>query len=114
MTVSAARTLEILTAYGADAVFNTDTTAYDPTTGLTTRTGPATHTHKVVEEGRVDRITGGAEILIYVSPSGMTFTPTGGGTVSYQGRTWTIVTVAPVVYQGNTVLYEIGLRGVTL
>ncbi len=113
MTISAARTLEILTDYGADAVFHTDTTAYDPTTGLTTRTGPATHTHKVVEEGRLDRITSPAQVQIYVSPSGMTFTPAVGGTVTYKGRTWTIVTVEPVVYQGNAVLYEIGLVGVT-
>ncbi len=112
MPITAARTKTLLTAYGADAVFSTDTTSYDPTTGLTTRADAATHTRKVVEEGRTDRITGGADALIYVSPDGMTFTPAPGGTVAYQSRTWTILTVKPVVYRGDTVLYEIGLAGV--
>ncbi len=114
MAITANRTATLITNYGADAVFHSDTPAFDPTTGTTTHSAAATHTHKVVEEGRQDRISKDADVQIYVSPEGMDSAPKAGGLVEYKGRTWTIVTIKPVVYCGDTVLYEIALRGAAL
>jgi hypothetical protein len=114
MAITAARVLTILEKYGAAAVFHLDTPSFDPAISATTRTGAATTTAKVVEENREDRITGGADVLLYLSPAGLSFVPKVGGLVDYKGRTWTIASVLPIVYQGLIVLYEMGVQGVAL
>jgi hypothetical protein len=114
MAITAAMTLQKLTQYGVDATFTTYASKdYDPATGKTSYGAPTEHTHKVVEEGRKQMLSGDAEMMIYVSPSGMSFTPEAEGTVTYKGRTWTIIDVRPIVFKGSVVLYELPVKGRT-
>jgi hypothetical protein len=114
MTITAAKTAGLIQSYGVGAVFHTDTASFNPATSTTTHTGAATVTAPVVEEDRADRITGEAEALLYASPANLSLVPKNGGRVEYKGRTWTIVSVKPTVYQGAVVLYEIGVKGAAL
>lgn len=114
MAITADMTDEILGRYGSDAVFYTDTETYDPETGETTRSDEETYTITVVEENRKSKIPGDADAVLYASPANMEFTPTTQMKVVYASRTWTVVEVSPVVYQGTTVLYAISVKGVAV
>jgi len=112
MAITATKTLTMITEYGADATFRTYPSAsYSEATGITT-TGEATdYSHKVVEENRAEYIAAGAEIVLYVAASGLEFTPETALRVVYAGKTWTSVTLKPIVYKGTTLLYTVELRG---
>jgi len=113
MAITAAMTLELIGEYGADAVFNEyGDSEYDPTTGKRTMGTATAHTHKVVEEARKDKVPGWADMLLYLSASGLDFTPEVLMEVVYASKTWTVVTVKPVVYKGSVVLYELGVKAV--
>ncbi len=112
MIITAADTFSAIDAYGADAVFHTDTPSYDPTTSVTTRANPATQTVRVVEEARTYRIPNDADCLIYLSPAGLNFTPARGQLVEYKGQHWTVISARVTAYQGNEVLWSVALKGV--
>ena len=113
MAIDADKTLALLTKYGADAVFRVyETSSYDPTSGKRTMGAATEYTHKVVEEGRQDRVPGWADMVLYVSPSGMDFTPAVQMEVVYAGKTWVVVTVKPTAFKGQTVLYELAVKAV--
>lgn len=113
MAITAAKTLALLTKYGADAVFKEyATSSYDPTTGKRTMGTATGHTAKAVEESRKDRVPGWADALLYVSPSGLEFTPAVQMEVVYASKTWTVVSVEAVAYAGDVVLYKLGVKAV--
>jgi hypothetical protein len=113
MAITAARTLGILTKYGADAVFKEyEASSYDATTGKRTMGVATQHTHKVVEESRKNLVPGWADALLYVSPSGLDFTPAIRMEVVYAGKTWTVVSVEAVSYKGDAVLYKLAVKAV--
>ena len=113
MAITAAKTLALLTKYGADAVFKEyATSSYDPTTGKRTMGTATEYTHKVVEERRQDQVPGWADMVLYVSPSGMEFVPAVLMEVVYAGKTWVVVTVKPTAFKGQTVLYELAVKAV--
>ena len=113
MAITAAKTLALLTKYGADAVFKEYAlSSYDPTTGRRTMGTATEHTAKAVEEYRKDQVPGWADALLYVSPSGLEFTPAVQMEVVYAGKTWVVVTVKPTTFKGQTVLYELAVKAV--
>ena len=113
MAITAAMTLELIGEYGADAVFNEyGDSEYDPTTGKRTMGTATEYTHKVVEERRQDQVPGWADMVLYVSPSGMEFVPAVLMEVVYAGKTWVVVTVRPTAFKGQTVLYELAVKAV--
>ncbi len=121
MAITAARVLEILEAYGVDAVFRTYTsTDYDPTQGSVTLGAETDYTHKVIPpyapgHAEMARWVGdgiqGASALTAVSASGLSFTPAVGMELLYDRKTWRITGVSPVRYKGDVVLYELALGG---
>jgi len=120
MAITAEKVLEILTTYGTDGVFRTyASTTYAPGTGLVALGASTDHTHKVIPPysprrgdlerwGSVDGIRE-AQALSAVSASGLTFTPAVGMEFIYAGKTWRIVGVNPIRYQGSVVMYELAL-----
>jgi len=112
MAITAAKTLALLTKYGADAVFKEyATSSYDPATGKRTMGTVTEHTVKAVEEHRRDRVPGWADALLYVSPS-VEFTPAVQMEVVYASKTWTVASVEAVAYAGDVVLYKLGVKAV--
>jgi hypothetical protein len=119
MAITPARVLDILNAYGTDGAFRTyASTSYDPATGDVTLGAATDHTHKVVppyapRRADMERWVGdgikGAEALSAVSASGLTFTPAVGMEFIYASKTWRIVSVNPIRYQGTVVMYEFAL-----
>lgn len=116
MNIDAAMTLELVTEYGADAVFRVyPSKVYDPETGKATLGAPTNHTHKVVEGqaseafARIDGVPE-ADLILYVSPSGMTITPEVGMEVLYDSKTWVIFAHHRTAYKGSAVLYELALN----
>ena len=119
MAITAVRVLEVLMQYGTEGVFRTyASTSYDPATGDVTLGAATNHTHKVVppyspRRADMERWVGdgikGAEALSAVSASGLSFTPAVGMEFIFAGKTWRIVSVNPVRYQGNVVMYEFAL-----
>jgi len=113
MAITAAKTLALLTKYGADAVFREyESSSYDATTGKRTMGTATGHTAKAVEESRKDRVPGWADALLYVSPSGLEFTPAVQMEVVYASKTWTVVSVEAVAYAGDVVLYKLAVKAV--
>jgi hypothetical protein len=111
--ISADEILELLTEYGTEANFYTDTPSFDPETSLTTHAGIAVHTVSVVEENRTYEIPFNADMAIHFSPSGLLFTPRIEQKVSYKGQHWRIVWVKPTEYKGMTLLWTAYLKGVS-
>jgi len=113
MAIDADKTLALLTKYGADAVFRVyEASRYDPTSGKRTMGTATEYTHKVVEERRQDQVPGWADMVLYVSPSGMEFVPAVLMEVVYAGKTWVVATVKPTAFKGQTVLYELAVKAV--
>ncbi|HPD32470.1 MAG TPA: hypothetical protein PLL20_20955 [Phycisphaerae bacterium] len=113
MAITAAKALELLTKYGADVVFRVyEASSYDPATGKRTMGTAAQHTVKAVEEHRKDQVPGWADMVLYVSPSGMEFVPAVLMEVVYAGKTWVVVMVKPTTFKGQTVLYELAVKAV--
>lgn len=113
MAITAANTLTLLSKYGADAVFREyESSSYDATTGKRTMGTATEHTAKVAEESRQDRVPGWADMLLYVSPSGLDFTPATQMEVVYAAKTWTVVSVEAVSYAGGVVLYKLAVKAV--
>jgi hypothetical protein len=111
--VTAADTLELISQYGTEAIFYTDTPSFDPATSLTTRAAVATHIVMVLEESRKYAIPNNADVVLYFSPSGLSFTPAIEQKISYKGQHWRAVSVEPTTYQGVTLLWTAMLKGVS-
>lgn len=122
MAITAERTLAILQTYGVDAVFRSyAVSSYDPSTGTTTRSGAADHSHKIIPpympgQTAAERFGGAdgvvtAEAFSAVSPSGMTVVPAVGMELIYDAKTWTITGVKAIRNAGGVVLYELALQG---
>lgn len=120
MAITADRVLAILEKHGTDAIFRTyATTSYDPTTGAVTQGASTEHTHKIIppyspRRADLERWSGiegvqVAEALSAVAAFGLTFTPAVGMEVLYAGKTWRIVSVNPIRYQTDALLYELAL-----
>ena len=110
--ITAAETLELIMAYGTEAIFYTGTDEFDPATNETVHSGGLTHAVNVVEENRYYQVPDDADILLYFSPSGLSWRPEVGKTVDYKGQHWTIMRVSPTVFQGVTLLWTIAMKGV--
>ena len=117
MAISASKTLTMITKYGADAVFRTyPSSTYARGTGKTTLGAATDYTHKVLEGEaskafrQVDGVPD-ADLILYLSPSGLEFTPTVPMTVVYDSATWTVIAQHHWKYKGSVVLYELALNG---
>lgn len=120
MSITAARTLEIVTRYGVDVAMRTYASkTYDAATGLVTLGTATDHSVKAlapyqsadamkrfgVPDGVVE-----ASAFSICSPSGLSFTPAVGMEFTYGGRTWVITAVNPIQYKTSVVLYELALK----
>jgi len=115
MAISAAMSYEKIAKYGGDATFRLDATAtYAAATGLVTPGAPTDYPVKVVEASAtkefraVDGVVG-ASLVMNMSPYGLSFTPSPGHLVIYDGIQYKVLAVHPWKYKGVVVLYEFAL-----
>jgi hypothetical protein len=111
-----AQVVSILATYGKDITFVIKSKTYDPATGLTTLGTPTNHVLKgsppyPYSRKFVDGDTVRAEdCMTIIKGDGLAFTPVPGMQVTFDGQTWTSVSVRPY-YSGELVAaWEVQLR----
>lgn len=122
--MDAALTLSLVTEYGVDVEITTHASkVYDPATSAVTLGTATTHTVKALapyqDGGAMYRFGVGAGVVsasafTVCSPSGLSFEPEVGMTLTYSGTTWTITAVNPIHYKSDVVLYELALHSMEM